>query len=70
MLKNILNLKGAQQLSKTEQKSLVGGGSGSLCIDQCMAAGGLCPSGSSCVHFRCFGIGQIYGVCVSGGNEK
>lgn len=26
MLKNILNLKGAQQLNKTEQKSINGGG--------------------------------------------
>jgi len=76
MLKNILNLNGAQELSKNEQKTIQGaGGSRMLCIDQCQG-GGPCPSGSSCVIFGCFPwhdqpFSSTYGLCIGGGgNEK
>lgn len=51
MLKNILNLDGAQQLTKNEQKSINGGiilpcvDSGKVCTDIGNAA---CPRGQGC----------------------
>jgi hypothetical protein len=41
MLKNILKLKGAQQLSKNDQKSIVGGIPRCYLPDICGAAGGV-----------------------------
>jgi len=66
MLKNILNLKGAQQLSKNEQQAINGGAPGNqTCIDQCFN-GAPCPSGF-CIHLFCNGdpTSPIYGICLS-----
>jgi hypothetical protein len=43
MLKNILKLDGAQELTKTEQKSIHGGLA-------CRTDDGYCPSGTKCVN--------------------
>ena len=50
MLKQILNLKGAQQLSKKEQNS-INGGAGEWCVDHCQTSG--CPSNEQCIKFAC-----------------
>lgn len=42
MLKNILNLEGAQQLSKNEQKSINGG------LINCAHDHNICPTGQCC----------------------
>lgn len=42
MLKNILNLQGAQLLNKKEQKSIQGGFSNGLCSHACHAVGTSC----------------------------
>ncbi len=64
MLKNILKLNGAQELSKKDQKSVVGSGGGrGICRSQgCCAERGLClrqylgSSGGGCV--QCEQIGN------------
>jgi len=70
MLKNILKLDGAQQLSKKEQNAINGGGA---CIDECMSAGFCSEEGSECVLFSCNGEGfpfPDYGLCIpNGGNQ-
>lgn len=48
MLKNILNLEGAQQLTKTEQKKIAGGNA--------PGEGGNCPTG----YRQC----QPWGACL------
>jgi hypothetical protein len=48
MLKNILNLKGAHQLSKKEQLAINGGVL--TCYNHC---GGGCGTGEQCVEFIC-----------------
>jgi len=65
MLKNILNLNGAQKLSKGEQKSIFGGGScsnpdpQSTCENNCSAdcyevfCGPTGPFGLQVVHWEC-----------------
>jgi hypothetical protein len=50
MLKQILNLEGAQQLSKKEQNAINGGSGG--CIDNCSAQIP-CPSNMHCVAYWC-----------------
>ena len=41
MLKNILNLKGVQELNKTEQKSIAAGGTlDKTCYSRCVKRGG------------------------------
>ena len=41
MLKNILKLEGAQELNKTEQKSIAGGGYlNQACYNRCRRGGG------------------------------
>jgi hypothetical protein len=47
MLKNILNLKGAQKLTKNEQKSINGG---RMACD----ATHLCPAGQCCISKTCW----------------
>ena len=48
MLKNILNLEGAQKLSNNEQKSINGG------RKQCVGPDGLCKEyGLQCAEFIC-----------------
>jgi hypothetical protein len=46
MLKNILKLEGAQQLTKNEQKSISGGLA-------CRTDDGYCPGASYCCGTRC-----------------
>ena len=57
MLKNILNLDGAQELSKNEQKMTLGGGGGCITYDpqKCERCGGQplqngCCLGDAVVH--------------------
>lgn len=72
MLKNILNLKGAQQLSKKEQNAINGGAGGcgsfsteSLCLQSCPAYPWECV-GVSCGPF---GSGTEYGwECIDTSN--
>jgi hypothetical protein len=52
MLKNILKLDGAQELSKTEQKSINGG------LNSCFEMG--CRSGECCVP-----VSDNFGICHS-----
>ena len=47
MLKNILNLDGAQQLSKNEQKEIIGGLK--IYRSRCEIEGIVCPEGTYCV---------------------
>ena len=58
MLKNILNLKGAQQLSKKEQSSINGGVDTDFCKRNpqntpcglnAICCGGVCQSGNTCL---------------------
>lgn len=54
MLKNILNLKGAQQLSKKEQNAIHGGGGGSCGYETEILCEGNCPSWPwDCVQVFC-----------------
>ena len=46
MLKNILNLNGAQKLSKTEQATINGGGSSRCAVNECAGQ----PNGSCCTN--------------------
>ena len=49
MLKNILNLKGAQQLSKEEQQSINGGGSCFVgCGSPFLGVGSICYKSPGC----------------------
>ena len=52
MLKNILKLDGAQQLSKNEQKSISGGIGGGKCVNSNINCWGLgnagCPTRQGC----------------------
>jgi len=73
MLKQILNLKGAQQLSKKEQQSINGGELG--CIDECYNANsGSCPGNEYCHVTWCKPAGPNdpytikFGVCI--GNNQ
>lgn len=51
MLKSILNLEGAQQLSKNEQKNANGGRpTDPRCV------GKICPQGYICIKGDCWGI--------------
>lgn len=58
MLKNILNLEGAQELSKNEQKMTLGGGSGN----------GFCPTYPASQCSNCGGFPLPNGCCL-GTNE-
>ena len=72
MLKNILNLEGAQQLSKTEQNAINGGAGGS-CIDNCTIGGIPCPSQMHCVAYWCspgFDPPRIAYECVPDGDPQ
>ncbi len=61
MLKNILKLNGAQQLSKNEQKSINGG------LAHCPPPGGVCGPGYCCSapnnNGACIKIGGGQGLC-------
>jgi len=46
MLKNILNLKGAQKLSKAEQTTINGGGSSRCATNPCVGQ----PNGTCCTN--------------------
>ncbi|WP_164974437.1 hypothetical protein [Flavobacterium amnicola] len=48
MLKNILNLDGAQQLSNNEQKEINGG---LRIYRSCEDATAICPEGKECIGF-------------------
>ena len=52
MLKNILNLNGAQKLSKNEQKNISGG---LRIYKSCQDATAICPVGTECVGFDTLG---------------
>ncbi len=64
MLKNILNVKGAQQLNKKEQKMINGGsfpfiqGDGPVCNNS--GPGNVCPSGYDCDNAG----GTNIGTCI------
>ncbi len=72
MIKKILELKGAQQLSKKEQNA-INGGAGGLCIDECYN-GGPCSGSQWCHVTMCYPAGPedpfsyLFGVCM--GNEQ
>jgi hypothetical protein len=70
MIKKILELTGAQQLSKKEQNA-INGGCGGLCIDECYG-GGPCGENESCVTFMCFAdpCRPLYGLCISNGGNQ
>lgn len=64
MLKNILNLSGAQQLSRNEQKSINGG----ICESQYCAPG---YTRQACIQAggAYAGCGCVFGSCNSGGKD-
>jgi len=67
MLKNILNLEGAQQLNKTEQKSIQGGGpysTGGCANKRC--SNGRCGYRETCVQHTCNGVWEM--ICVHDGS--
>ena len=66
MLKNILNLKGAQQLSKKEQNTINGGGG---CINNCTIGGHSCPPQMHCVGYFCQTGQYIAYECVPDGDN-
>lgn len=72
MLKNILNLNGAQELSKNEQKSIHGGGplQGSGCQHECYYDP--CGPYETCVSSWCGGGGNqvLIWHCVSNNGDK
>ena len=49
MLKNILKLKGVQELNKTEQKSIKGSACFAICLFNCIRGGG----GKACTRRCC-----------------
>ena len=53
MLKNILNLKGAQQLSKKEQNDILGGDG--LCPNQCGPSAPCIDPNDHCLYLACNG---------------
>jgi hypothetical protein len=62
MLKNILNLEGAQQLSKKEQ-NVINGGDG-LCIDECGPNHPHeCNENQKCLNQSCDGVNSAW-YCV------
>ncbi len=65
-MKNLLNLKGAQLLSKKEQQSINGGGS--ICVDKCQdiqILGARCAM-PDCTPGNCAQVvGQQIFVCVN-----
>jgi hypothetical protein len=63
MLKNILNLEGAQKLTKNEQKSINGGAPVYCQRSQC-DTNQACSSGAYCEQKIC--MGEYYGTCVGG----
>ena len=69
MLKNILNLTGAHQLSKEQQKAINGGAG--YCITNCGPGMPPCPGNESCVTFSCEALGAVdlYSYCVGDGNQ-
>ena len=68
MLKNILNVNGAQEMSKTEQKAIKGSGAGSrsLCNSTCSGPiGSACGQpGWTCATFTCYWDDTTYSLCV------
>jgi len=69
MLKNILNLKGAQQLSKKEQNTIYGGAAGDWAIT-CNSGVQItnapdCDSGTT--SFACANQGGFSGTCICAG---
>ena len=68
MLKNILNLKGAQQLSKNEQSTLKGGrGQSEKCPSLCTGpVGSPCQGTGQCNFFLCQEDNLYYFKCVGG----
>ena len=74
MLKNILKLNGAQQLSKSEQGSINGGGPlQEQCGDGCNVGG--CPTHLTCVQVFCGPNGPFGGTntgwtCTNAGQNK
>jgi hypothetical protein len=71
MLKNILNLNGAQELSKNAQKVITGGGPiQQQCGDGCDVNG--CPSNEECIEFREGTLGNWTSCwrCVDPANYK
>jgi hypothetical protein len=71
MLKNILNLEGAQQLSKKEQNTIHGGGGG-YCVSTCGTGMPACPEGSACVQTWCALVTfqGWYNVCYSQSGDQ
>ncbi|HLF50704.1 hypothetical protein [Flavobacterium sp.] len=63
MLKNILNLEGAQKLTKNEQKSINGGLVVKVCESQCLS-NVECSGGAYCQITVC--NGERVGKCVGG----
>jgi len=59
MLKNILNLKGAQKLSKTEQTTINGGGSSRCAVNPCAGL----PNGTCCINNFGVKMDCIKGCC-------
>ena len=57
MKKSILNLVGAQQLSRNEQKRVNGGGPGPRCINDSDCEANYSQYGALCVMGRCY-MGQ------------
>lgn len=65
MLKNILGLAGAEQLSKNDQKSINGGIGNWPCVSSnklCGTGGVLCPKGQGC-ELVDDGVNPLYGIC-------
>ena len=68
MLKNILNLNGAQELSKNEQKSLIGGGPGD-CLQGCNSQWDCEQAGGQWVSVGTSNCGCVFGGPI-GPNHK
>lgn len=62
MLKNILNLEGAQELSKIQQKSTIGGANGN-CVEDDNGVCATCTGNEQCVEIR---EGGLRDWCVVG----
>ncbi len=62
MLKNILKIEGVQEMNKTEQKSLQGGGGSGPCSGGCYQKQGMCCIASTnfCDAGNCTSRGCVF----------